>query len=63
MILIDKEGMYDMKTTIYEYLIYPIMAASGGNLSGPEIICRVALFLFALLAVMYGLPMCLVALT
>ena len=51
-----------MMTMIYEYLIDPIIEASGGNISGIEIIGKVVMFLIALFAVMYGVPLCMVAL-
>ena len=51
-----------MMRMIYEDIIEPIQTASGGNASGMEIIAKTILFLIALFAVMYGIPLCMVTL-
>ena len=51
-----------MADMIFEYILYPIIAASGGEVSGIEIVIKVILFLTFLFAFMYGLPMMLMAL-
>ena len=51
-----------MMAMIYEFIIDPIAAASGGNVSGIEIVGKVIIFLLLLFLIVYGLPMWLVAL-
>jgi len=58
----DQEEMKKMMAMIYEFIINPIAAASGGNVSGVEIIGKVFVFLLILFLIVYGLPMWLVAL-
>ena len=50
-----------MADMIFEYILYPIIAASGGEVSGFEIVFKVLLFLALLFDFMYGLPMLLMA--
>ena len=45
-----------MAGLLYEYILHPIIAAAGGEITGLEILFKIALFLFVLLAVMYGMP-------
>ena len=45
-----------MAGLIYEYIFYPIIAASGGEFSGLAVLVKVVLFLLILFALMYGVP-------
>lgn len=49
--------MTEMTDMIYEYILYPIMAASGGNVSFIGIIIKVMMFLMLLFAMMFGVPL------
>lgn len=51
-----------MADMIFEYILYPIIAASGGRVSGIEILIKVVFFLGLLFIFMYGLPLLLLAL-
>lgn len=49
--------MAEMADMIYEYILYPIMAASGGSVSWIGIISKVMMFLLLLFAMMFGVPL------
>lgn len=51
-----------MADMIFEYILHPIIEASGGEVSGIEIVLKVVLFLTFLFTIMYGVPALMLAL-